>query len=506
MREVTILVAGWFAASAAAQTAGELVDQLRDERTRAAAQQALLTLGEPGARAIADRLATMDDAHRRCCFDVLVALGRRAVGAVPKLVDHLAAQRHGAQQALDVLAELVLFHEPGAPRLARRDFLRAWTHLSDDDVGFSVAVQRLQLRMEFDVTTSVDDLIALLPCRQPFLVEAAVDLLGGHGRGVAAALPALRQLLDRPEPRILLTERRVPLHTKAAKAMLTLGATGPDDEAARAVLAGTWSPREPADRQQPARLQQRVGELVAELANAATRPGALDNLVALGSASALPVADLLAKATAPETVQAALQVLRHLGKDAAATTPQILEAVRSLPAEHTVGAIRALAAVGPWSREVVPALTTSANASSLSVFSTKIHGAIDLDLLRELDLAQAECTLAMSIAVDLPTARLAALLDAPNVLRRERALEIVRARGAECRVLVPDVARLLDATGLAAQVLERTDDGGHRMRRLDRTPHVQRLAARALLAIAATDDPVLRRAREILAQPEGKAP
>lgn len=297
MREVTMLVAGWFAASAAAQTTAELVEQLRDEGTRAAAQQALLTLGEPGARAIADRLATMDDAHRRCCFDVLVALGRRAVGAVPKLIDHLASQRHGSPRALDVLAELVLFREPGAPGLGRRDFLRAWTHRPDNDVGFSVAVQRLQLRMEFDVTAKVDDWIALLHCRQPFLVEAAVDLLGEHDRGGAAALPALRQLLDRPEPRILLTERRVPLHTKAAKAMLALGATGPDAEAARAVLAGTWSPGEPADRQQPARLRQRVEELVGELANGATRPGAIDRLDRTPHVQRLAARALLAIAT-----------------------------------------------------------------------------------------------------------------------------------------------------------------------------------------------------------------
>jgi hypothetical protein len=96
---------------------------------------------------------------------------------------------------------------------------------------------------------------------------------------------------------------------------------------------------------------------------------------------------------------------------------------------------------------------------------------------------------------------LAEFLQSPSVAMRERALAIARDQGAAARDLLPAVADMLVATQPKLHGSEWVAANEARTWSVDRTPHVQRLAAETIVAIAAADDPLVAKAREILARP-----
>jgi len=92
------------------------------------------------------------------------------------------------------------------------------------------------------------------------------------------------------------------------------------------------------------------------------------------------------------------------------------------------------------------------------------------------------------------------------VLTREAALEVVRQRRDEARVLVPALVAMLDEEQPRYHSGRWVAPQGIAIEHKDRTEIVRGKAARAILAIAAPDDPSVARARAVLAQLDEKSP
>jgi hypothetical protein len=364
-------------------------------------------------------------------------------------------------------------------------------------------LERLLRRCEFPRAPDVETLLAIARGYHAYRVELAVEHLARHGSSAAAALPVLQRLLERREPRLLLTDRTVPLHRRAARAVLAIAPASPVAELARAVLAGK-APPPAAAPPVPERARARIAELVAELDVAAKRTAASANLVALGQLSAPAVAATLAEEHDADSREAALAVLRALGPRAASTVPQLLDALASLSTEHTISVLRTLQVTAPWCTDVVPALNFGYSPGKFEVVGRRVPGKADGALLTEVYAAQMQFHAAMSVDPSSSPTELAVLLDSHAVEVREASLAVVRERGAECRTLLPTLEKMLMADPPKVEYLHWRDSGAFRPRQVDRSAFVQHLAAQAIVAVAAPDDPVVNAAREVLARGEPK--
>jgi hypothetical protein len=365
---------------------------------------------------------------------------------------------------------------------------------------------RLMERQLFPRGLDLDALLAAAAGRGPLDVEVAIEQLGGRGPAASRAVPLLRAVLDRPEPRILLTDSRVPLHRKAAKALLAIAPDAPEAAAARAVLAGTWSPPAPPEPVVPERARRRIDELLVELgaADPARRQTAADNLVALGGIAVDAVASRLDPSASAQTIDGALDVLRRLGKHAVPAVPAIAEALLRLPADHTIAVLRTLIVTVPWSTDAFLFPTCLCVVGHLSIEGHQIAGTIDVKFVNAFNAASSEMYVAMTIPVDSSPEQLRALLSDPWVVRRRRALEVIAARGTECAALLDTLAPMLTAPQPSEVVTEQIDARSSRSMSVDRSDDIQRLAATAIVAIAPADHGLVVVARERLAQPEAK--
>jgi hypothetical protein len=93
---------------------------------------------------------------------------------------------------------------------------------------------------------------------------------------------------------------------------------------------------------------------------------------------------------------------------------------------------------------------------------------------------------------------LAVALDNVQVAIRERALELLRERGARAREALPAITAVLDQVQQKEYVAMRIDEGRASSGARDVTERVHRAAAQAILAIAAPDDPLVARAQAVL--------
>jgi hypothetical protein len=485
------------------------ITQLKEAvpEAQATARAKLLELGTAAALPLAAQLEHAGDDHAVACLEVLNDLGPLASAAAPVLIGRLRKdppdrRRKRALRMLLTLAELVPHHECPEP-LTDFERLQLAAELGLTRVDCSFALWRLRQRSTLAPGQDLETLLKDVAGHDSGAVEVAIERLSVHGGRAAVALPVLRGLLDRPEPRFLLTERRVPLHRKAALAILRIAPGGAEAAVARALLVGTWTPLVTIEPEMPERLRVRIDEVRNELRRSepSKRCAAGDNLVALGAAAARPVAAMLSTDETDETIQAALDVLRRLGKQAASASPAIADALPALHARHAAAVLRTLATTLPWSRDmfVEPVITKS--AGRFVIQGQASVGTFDVAFLTEFDAAQSELQVALAVPVDAAPDALAALLADPLVVKRRRALQVIAARGQECAPLLPALAAMLETAQPTQHVSEWIDERRSRSRQVDRSDLVQRLAADAILAVAPPEHALVAVARARLGKP-----
>ena len=512
MRNELTTVSVWLSITALATaqaraTPAELVDQLAVADQRANAREQLLALGKQAVPALADRVSDLNLQLRTDVLALLVELGPDAGAAVPQLVAAVERSSTDPTPTLLALAELAPFRQPGievdvnAMTLAmrgrnRRDLFRP---------GASVTsfAERLRRRLECPQAPDLETLLTMVKGYNAYRVELAVEHLGQRGAAAVGALPHLQRLLEQPEPRILLTDRTVPMHRKAARAVIAIAPASKQADLARTVLAGRV-PVPAAAPAVPERARTRIDELIAELDDFENRDAAAANLVALGTLAAPAVAATLTTDREAASHEAALGILRDLGPRAASTVPQLVDALVSLSTSHTVSVLGALQATAPWCTDVVPELDGSFSIERLNLFGHRIPGNVDAKFLTSLRAAQAQFRATMAVDPTCSLDELGTLLDSRVVATREAALAVVRERGPECRPLLPVIANMLTEQQPRGTLVQWQDAQPGAFRNVDRSATVQHLAAKAIVAIAASDDPLIAAARDVLARSEPK--
>ena len=485
-----------FAAALAAQAGPEqLLAQLAGEG-RADAHAQLVTLGAAAVPALSSGLGT--DAKEVTIERLQREIGPPAGGAVPELTRLFLRARIGEvfNACLETLADLVPFR-PGDATLTELQVVTVYSKMPVRYQAIAprlqVQQQRLIVRLRFDRDQPVDELIAVARGRRALRVELAVQLLGECGAGARSALPALCELLEREDPRILCSGDALPLRAASARAILAIDPDGHAAERARAVLAGAKPAPVPAV---PERARGRALELAALLAQPQQRSEAATNLEALGGWVAPDVAALLTAEHDHDTRMAALSMITRLGRDAVAAVPRLYKALRALPTEDTLAVMSALLATAPYSRDVLPGLSWTFSARRLALFGRELRGSVDTDFYSAF--LSAADDLAAALAVDTHAAldELEGYLESESVLVRERALMVLPARGAAARPLLGELGAMLTAEQPKARTPNRLP--------VDHDAIVHRLAAEAILAIAAPDNPLVERAHAVLRAAEGK--
>lgn len=299
-------------------------------------------------------------------------------------------------------------------------------------------------------------------------------------------------------------EHRVPLHRKAARALLAIAPGSPEAETARAVLAGTWQVSAVATPVVPVRMRQRIDALLAELTDATAdelrRRSAVDNLVALGAPAAVPVAMLLEPGCPAGVIQAALEVLTRLGKHAAPAVRRLTKVLFELPCDNTVAVMRALTATVPWSDDVFLPLNYLSSGDSLEIVGRKIQGTCDAAFLNAFREASDDFHIMGRVALDSSIDSLRELLTGRDPRMRRRALEVVVARAGDCVGLLDTLAPMMAEDQPKEPFSEWQPNGSVRTGMRDCSDRIHRLAANAILAVAPSNHPLLAKARERLAE------
>jgi hypothetical protein len=247
----------------------------------------------------------------------------------------------------------------------------------------------------------------------------------------------------------------------------------------------------------PERARTRAAQVVTELARPETRAAAVANLVALGRVAVPPLIAALGAPNDEAFTAAALDVLREIGPAAVDAVPVLADLLVTRPATEAVVIVRALAATAPWSRDVL-LLYGTRSRGAIPILGHPLQGPIGVDLQNEIEAALTELSVTKDIDPSSTADTLRTLLADPWVLKREAALRVVRARGSELRILLPDLASMLEQLQPRLHVIRLTG-GGLTDTREPRDDVVHRLAAEAILAVATPDDPLCGKARDMLA-------
>jgi hypothetical protein len=493
-------------AAPTAQTPGNaagLVANLQVADQRDSAHRDLLKLGDAAVPALIEGLASDDSDLQRRILMVIAELGPAARATVPTLQDELIAGTLPWAEGLDTLAELVLFRDPEVT-LDAKQVLAAGrkhfrTHRGERDLAWGIAAQRLRARLNFPIDLDTATLISVAGSNFAWRVEAAVDLLGAIGPAAHPSLPQLQALLTRPEPRILLTEHTVPLHRKVCRALNRVAPTSAEAALARRILAGD-GPTAALSQPLPKRAAQRIETLLHELERPATRESARANLVALGRLTAIPVATAMLEHNDADFRNAALGVITDLGRHGATAVPQLYRALISLPTSNTVAVYGALSRTEPWCRDKQPPMTIRSMVGKMTIMGHRLEGEVDIPFLNAVNEASTFLRSAMSIDPASPLAELTTALKARSVLTREAALRAMRERGITARGTLPTIEEMMTVDHPSLRFSIWVTGSKSSIRVVDRSEAVRRLAAEAILSIAAPDNPVVTAARELLAR------
>jgi hypothetical protein len=493
------------------EDAAQLVDALTDATRRPAARERLLALGAGAVPAIVARLKKADAELAPYLLSLLVELGPPAGAALPQVIELLEPDTVPLHVVVDTIAELAPWRSADATVTARsvqQASMSRWVQVMRlaGSTEYVAAYERVRQRFGFPRDADVATVVIGLDGSSGARVEFACDLLRARGPAAAAAVPALCGVLDRPEPRVLGTSRTLPVHAKAARAILAITATGDAADVARDVLAGRRAPPAAAKRAVPERLEQRIAALLAELRVASKRATAVANLVALGSVVAGPVgAELAAAKPDAETADALLGVLDALGPSAADAAPALYAALTTLSVDQATTALTVLTAVVPSVADVVPLPAYSLRGSGgVTLGGVALSGSPDPDAMNRFYAVITRFSARLRVLPGAGGAELAELLRDDSVEVREFALDAIAARGPACRSLLPAIGAMLTREQPRMTQLQWGLARGVATKEVDRTDHVQRLAARAMLAVAEPGDPLLQQAHEVLARPETK--
>lgn len=470
-----------------------LVQQLADAATREAARQRLLALGADAVPAIVAAFAKNYGERLDDLLGILTELGPAAAAAMPQ-VEELIQQGGCDLAAVVALAELVPWRlrEPSLTleqvrreqatagqknRTGREQAWEAW-----------VADRRLWTRWHFPRDAGLDVLMAVAQEGQALRREVAIEWLGQRGAAARAALPILRRVLDAPEPRILTTERTVPLHLKAARAVLAIDPDGELAATAREVIAGRRVAPAARPSDAPERVRARIEQLVAELAVPATRAAAAANLVALGGVAAEPVAAMLTASTDADTLGVALATLRDLGPHAAAAVPRLVEAQGVFPDELRLAALETLIATAPWCADLVP-----------QPFAMELRLVGDAEVRNRQRGVADRLEAALTVDPRATLGELATWLGDRSAHVRQCALVVVEGRGAAARPLLPRLGAMQREQVSPVREWQFVGNGARTLD-VDYTASVQRAAARAIVAVAPPQDPLVAEAKALLAE------
>lgn len=317
------------------------------------ARRGLLALGPDAARVLADGLDEDEPLDRTAQrLELLAQLGAQA-GAEFDAVQ-AAAQRHPLRLPVE-FARTVAELAPFRPASSELDFGMPFYVRERDGIADAQSVNvelariavRARTRADVRATDDVNLHLARLNSHRAFVVEAAIDCLAKRGAAAAPAIPALRERTRQSDPRILRTDRTVPLREKAAAAILAIDPTVPFAEELRRPFD------QPTRRPPPERVLARASELLLELDDAERRAGARENLLLLGPLCAPAVAEFVVANAQRSASFEAVDVLLEGSWDTTQVTARLVDALATAaPADRLRLAIL-LALVAPRSRDVV---------------------------------------------------------------------------------------------------------------------------------------------------------
>ena len=472
-----------------------LIEQLREPAQHDEARRQLVARGREAAPAVAAALRKAWGEGLDDLLGILTEIGPDAGVAFPQVEDVI--EQGGCDLAAVVaLAELLPWRER-EPRLTLEYVRRQQGYVGPSNMlgrerspAEWCADRRLWTRWYFPHDADVDTLVAIVQNAQPLRREAAIECLQRHGAGASKALPVLARVLDEPEPAVLTTDRTVELHRKAARAVLAIAPASELATIAREVLAGKRAARRHAARELPERLRARIDQLVAELHAPATRAAAKANLVALGAAAAEPLAAVARPATDDDTVGAALAGLRELGAAAVAAVPELAEIATTIADDLRPDVLEVLIAAAPWAPDLVPH----------GLWWNEWRSGVRADAKNALQALAWRLDAAVRVDPRATLSELSAFCSDASAHVRMRALAVVTQRGDAARPMLPRLGEMLRDV-LPPVVEGRFQDDGVSLLSNDYTPDVQRLAARAIVAIAPAGNHLLGEARAVLERP-----
>lgn len=461
-----------------------------------ASRESLLAGGAEAARALRTGLDENEAIERtRERLELLTRLGPAAAGEYEALQ---RAARHRPLRAPVEFARTIGEIAPYRAENAGNGQLVPLVVMRLDGVDDPSATNQLlaleRLRFETRHETRADAplpaLLELLHSRRPYRVELAVELLAQRGRTAFAAAPFLRQMLRGTDPRVLRTDRVIPLREAAARALLAIE---PD--------AAHPSPKPvTAEPVFPERALARSRELVRDLLVPERRADARTVLGSMGPVAVQACSEFV---TGSSDLCDALEVLDCVligDADTSLLTTRLLEQLSTSKPEERLRLLALLAFAAPYSRDVVM-------PPRRDVFDVALLHDIDLfqgfDRRTRLAVAAAADELAAALEVDpgVPSRALAGIPKNWPWFRRVHALRIV----AGSREKIPaDPALLMHLLDTDSQLPMFALALGDRQREWFQRCQV-RTVATLILAQSEPDSPEAQKARLRLAELDAKA-
>lgn len=449
------------------------------------AHRRLVTLGKDAVRSLTDDLgADQLEPHRlRERLRILREIGPPAGTAVAALQEQIVYFPR------DVLAEFLVTIAALAPYRPADVIYRFEIQTKIGEIRFehdearqrdavNLLLHRMRERFSLHHSASLAELVRAADGYRPFRVELAIELIAKRGFEGFAAAPVLRKLVARSDPKILLTDKTVPLRRAAARAIFAMETSPQDAKVLRGAMLGEAPPASPP---LPERARARIEQLIGELADPTLRDNASDNLVALGALVVPFLAAIVGDEGHAAQREAALDVLRRLGPDAGEGVPLLFAALFRAPTNATPSILRALAELAPWSRHHVPFPRFDSTDGLLRLYDRPIGPLED-------ESHTARCSarhkqLIETLAVD-PAAgskEFETWLDATLPHRAMFAIAVLERRGAEARPLLQQLAEVRLTS--------------KRPNEEDAVEELRRAAARATLKIDAPDGRFSKQAR-----------
>lgn len=348
---------------------------------------------------------------------------------------------------------------------------------------------RFETRHETRADVPLPALLELLHSRRPYRVELAIELLAQRGRTAFEAAPVLRQMLRGTDPRILRTDRVIPLREAAARALLAIE----PDVAPPSPKPATKGP------ELPERALARARELVRELFVPERREDARTVLASMGPVAVEACREFVEKDVELSEGLEALDCLLAGGADPSPVVAQLLDDLAKSSPEHRLRLLAWLAFVAPFSRDVVLAPRPE-NFRGLRLHDFDVLEGFDRTTRFGISSAAGELTAALEVDPGLPSRVLDGEPTKWSWYRRVHALRTVASSRTKFGVSPQVLIRLLELENQQPMFAGALDD---RQREWFAQCYV-RTAAAAVLSQSEPDSPEAQKARTRLAELDAK--